>query len=76
MATLEEYQTKKAALEAEQETVKREIILTESSISQQQQVFQQQFNTVDIVELKKIGDQYAQSILAKEQELALLEQES
>lgn len=73
MEKLEEYQTKKAALEVELETVNRDIILTEQSVEQQQQVFQQQFGTVDVPELEKIAQGYQASIDAKEAELIALE---
>ncbi len=73
MGKLEDYQVKKTALESELETVNRDIIITEQSIAQQQEVFQQQFQTTDPEELKKIAQQYQASIEAKEQELAALE---
>jgi len=74
MTKLEEYQGKKAALTSELETVNREIILTEQSVNQQKELFQQQFGTTDIEELKKIAAQYQESIGIKEAELAALEQ--
>jgi len=74
MTKLEEYQQKKAKLTTELETVNREIILTEQSVNQQKELFQSQFGTTDIEELKKIAAQYQESIGIKEAELAALEQ--
>lgn len=73
MSKAEEYQAKKANLEQELEAVNRDIIITEQSITQQQEIFQQQFQTTDPEELEKIAQQYQASIEAKEQELAALE---
>jgi hypothetical protein len=75
MGKLEEYQAKKIELEQKLEQVNRDIIITEQSISQQQEIFQQQFGTTDIEALQTISKQYQDAIAAKEQELALLEQE-
>lgn len=74
MGKLEEYQAKKTQLEFQMEQVNRNIIITEQSIIQQQEVFKQQFGTIDTVELQKISQQYHEAILAKEQELMILEQ--
>ncbi len=76
MTKLEEYQAKKQQLQSELEKVNREIILTEQTIQQQQEVFQTQFGTTDPVELQKISDQYKDSITIKEAELVALEQAS
>ena len=73
MDKLEEYQAKKSNLERELEQVNRDIIITEQSISQQQEIFQQQFQTTDVAELEKIAEQYQASIVAKESELHALE---
>jgi len=73
MSKLEEYQNKKAALEIELEQVNRNIIISEQSISQQEEVFNQQFKTTDPVELQKIAEQYQATIQAKEAELLALE---
>ena len=75
MGKLEEYQAKKVELERKLEQVNRDIIITEQSISQQQEIFQQQFGTTDIEALKVISQQYQDAIAGKEHELALLEQE-
>lgn len=75
MGKLEEYQAKKNELEQKLEQVNRDIIITEQSISQQQEIFQQQFGTIDIAALQTISQQYQDAIVLKEQELALLEQE-
>ena len=40
MGKLEEYQAKKVALESELEQANKDIILSEQSVEQQQQVFQ------------------------------------
>jgi hypothetical protein len=74
MTKLEEYQAKKASLEAELENINREIILTEQTVEQQKELFQNQFGTTDIEELKKIAAQYQESIVTKEAELMALEQ--
>ncbi len=74
MSKLEEYQTKKTSLETDLEETKREIIITEQGITQQKALFVQQFQTDDVEQLKVIAQQYEASILAKEQELQLLEQ--
>ena len=74
MSKLEEYQTKKVQLDAELEAINREIILNEQSITQQQELFQQQFGTTDIDELNKIAAQYQESVTLKEAELEALEQ--
>jgi len=69
MKTIEEYKAQKQALEAQLEEVKKNIILTEQSIQQQETIFQTQFQTTDINELQKISEQYQASILEKEKEL-------
>jgi len=74
MSKLEEYQTKKVALTSELEQVNRDCILTEQSVKQQEELFMQQFQTTDISELQKIATQYQDAIVAKEAELAALEQ--
>jgi hypothetical protein len=73
MTKLEEYNSKKAALQSQLDEINREIILNEQSIKQQEELFQQQFGTIDLEELKKISNQYNESIAAKEAELAELE---
>lgn len=75
MSKLEEYQAKKKGLESKLEQINREVILTEQSVNQQKEIFMQQFNTVEPDELRKISQQYQDSIVLKEQELAMLEQE-
>ena len=74
MATIEEYQAKKSQYEAELEQVNRDIIIKEQSIKQKEEVFQQQFGTVNIDELNVIAQQYQEAIAVKEQELLALEQ--
>ena len=74
MTTIEEYQAQKTQYEAELETVKRDIILTEQTIEQQKGIFVQQFGTDDITKLQEIAQQYQASIAQKENELALLTQ--
>ena len=73
MATIEEYQAKKKILESELEMVNRDIIITEQNIKQQEEVFQQQFQTIDPVKLQEIAEQYQASIASKEAELLALE---
>jgi len=74
MTKLEEYQAKKQQLQVELEAVNRDIILTEQSIKQQEEIFLTQFGTTDITKLQKISEQYQDSIIAKEAELEALEQ--
>ncbi len=73
MDKLNEYQIKKEALETELAQVNRNIIITEQSISQQEEIFNQQFQTTDPVELQKIAEQYNVTIQTKEAELLALE---
>ena len=73
MTKIEEYTNKKSALEAELEILNRDMIISEQNIKQQQEVFQQQFGTTDIEQLKNIAEQYQASIASKESELQELE---
>ncbi len=75
MTKLDEYKQKKTQLEGNLETIKRDVIITEQSIKQQEELFQSQFGTTDLEELNKINATYMQNIAAKEIELAALEQE-
>jgi len=66
---IEQYKSKKIELESQLEVIKRDIILTEQSISQQEELFTQQFGTTDIDELTKISLEYSSKISEKEAEL-------
>jgi len=70
--TIQEYKNKKEQLQTQLEAVKRDIILKEQTISQQEEIFTQQFGTTDESKLKEISDSYIQQIQAKEAELANL----
>lgn len=74
MTKLEEYQAKKNQISKELEQVNRDIILTEQSIKQQEELFMQQFNTTNVDELKIIAEKYQESIASAEAELLALEQ--
>jgi len=67
--TIQEYKNKKEQLLSQLEAVKKEIILKEQTISQQEEIFMQQFGTIDESKLKEISDSYIQQIQAKEEEL-------
>lgn len=73
MTKLEEYQNKKAQLTTELENINREMILTEQTIKQQEEIFKQQFQTTDAEKLKAISESYQKSIEEAEKELQELE---
>ena len=72
MATVEEYKTKKLEIEQNIENIKRDVIIAEQAISQQEAVFNEQFGTTDPAALQDISAQYIDQIAQKEQELAEL----
>ena len=70
-----EYQAKKIELTTQLETVNRNIIITEQNIKQQEDMFMQQFGTVDPAELEKLANDYKVAIEANAQKLLQLEGE-
>lgn len=74
MTKIEEYQNKKVQLENELTEINRNIILTEQSISQSEELFKTQFDTTDPIKLQEIADNYTKIIQEKEAELASLDQ--
>ena len=75
MGKIEEYTAKKEEYTTKLAEVNKNIILTEQSITQYEEVFQKQFGTIDIGELDKLVDSYQQTIIQKQSELAVLEEE-
>jgi hypothetical protein len=70
---IQQYESKKAALEQQIQTQSREKIILEEQLNQQNALLMQTFNTIDPNELAKIAEGYQLEINKLELELQSLE---